>query len=331
MRNRLGHVVAVALVASVTVVVDAAGQERRPRIVSRPAGAGTIVGVVTDTAANPIEGAEVTLASPRRTTLTAADGSYGFDQLPTGRYDLRVRRIGYDPQARSARVGDNGGALDFTLTPRPQALPAVVTSAVRGGLAGIVSDSSRRPISNIEIRVMGHGRHARTEPNGSFFFDLPAGTYVVQVNGFGYFPRVVTVTIPRDSGRHVAIGLQRGEATNRAKINAVEMSQRLAWRSSMSEVFGREELRAMSDMSLEEVVRRASPNPLADACMALIDGGPERVPLFAYDAVDLEMVEVYPPGTLSTVNGRRAQPIVRGAGARGGAVRVCPLVYIWKQ
>jgi hypothetical protein len=330
MRNRLAHVViAVALAASVATI-EAAAQERRPRIVSRPAGPGTIVGVVADTAANPIEGVEVTLLSPRRTTLTGRDGGFRFDELPNGRYDLRARRIGYDPQARAVRVGDDGGAVDFTLTPRPQALPTVVTSAVRGGLAGVVGDSARRPISNIEVRVLGKGRHVRTAPDGSFHFDLEAGTYVVQVTGFGYASRMVSVTIPRDSGRHVAIGLQRGETSNRQKINADDMAQRLAWRSSFSEVYGRQELQAKGDMSLEEIVRQAAPNPLDEACMALLDGGPERVPLWAYEAVDLEMVEVYPPGSVSVVGGRRPQPLVRGSGARGGAARVCPLVYIWR-
>lgn len=329
LRRAVGHTVVVLLASGPAV---AWGQVRPARIVSRPAGPGTIVGVVADTAGNRIEGAEVMIVSARRTTQTAGDGSFRFDDVPRGRYDLRVRRIGYDPQARSVRVEDDGGAVDFSLTPRPQALPTIVTSAVRGGLAGFVRDSARRPVSNIEVRVMGAGRNMRTEPDGSFFFDLAPGPYMVQVTGFGYAPRLVSVTIPRDSGRHVVISLQRGEVSNRARINAQDLSQRLAWRSALSTLYSREELAAMEPMSVEEVVRRAVPNPLDDSCMAFVDGGPNRVPLFSYDASEVESVEVYPPGSLSMARGTRGQPfITRGRGARGGAVRVCPVVYLWRR
>ena len=328
---RLGLLAVTALFASHLAASVGAAQQRPPLIATRPAGPGTIVGAVVDSMSTPIEGADVMIVSARRSTQTGADGRFRFDEVPRGRYELRVRRIGYDPQVRSVRVGDDGGAVDFVLTPRPQALPTVVTSAVRGGLAGVVGDSARRPVSNIEVRVLGAGKHARTEPDGSFFFDLDPGTYIVQVAGIGYAPRLVSVTIPSDSGRHVVIALQRGAVTNRAKLNAEELSRRLAWRSSLSTVYGREALQGMEGRTVEDIVRVAVPNPLSEACVAYLEGGPQRIPLYALDATDLESVEIYPPGSLNLTGAAGSRAPTRGRGARGGAVAVCPLVYVWRR
>lgn len=67
---------------------------------------GIIRGVVVDDAIRPIGGAKVDLrggAGPR-TTLSSADGLFGFDDLEPGTYFLQVSRLGFETTQVSAEV-----------------------------------------------------------------------------------------------------------------------------------------------------------------------------------------------------------------------------------
>ena len=54
-----------------------------------------VEGRVVDSAGNPISSAVVSLAELRATVLTGVDGSFRFTGVPTGRYTLVARRVGY--------------------------------------------------------------------------------------------------------------------------------------------------------------------------------------------------------------------------------------------
>lgn len=78
---------------------------------------GGIQGVVTDTAVQPVEGANVTLLEIDRTVTTASDGSYAFSDLDPGTYTVSVNASGFV----SARNGTQVSAgqvnnVDFLLT-----------------------------------------------------------------------------------------------------------------------------------------------------------------------------------------------------------------------
>ena len=118
--------------------VAAAQQPATPR----PAGPRTLVGVVLDTIGNPVDSAELLIASLKRHVMSGADGTFRFDDVKPGSYEIAARRIGYYPQVRTAVVGDNGGVVSFSLAPGIRALPPVVTSVPLGGLSGVIGDTA---------------------------------------------------------------------------------------------------------------------------------------------------------------------------------------------
>jgi hypothetical protein len=272
---------------------------------------------------------------------------FRFDSVRTGKQDLRVRRLGFEPQYRTVTVGDDGGSVSVTLKAVPQRLAPVVTSVSRGGLGGFVTDDKARPVAGAAVAVFGGAARAVTDSAGEFFVDVKPGTFMIRVTSKGYTSRLVSVTVPRDSGRQVVIGLVPGNpGPAREEWEMDNLRRRLVWRSSPAEVFGRERLAALPNKRLGTLVRSVNPNPLregaADECMALVDGGPEAVPLWYLDVDELEAIEIYPPGTLSYVTGTKRQLATVGGRdmpkdqsyaelLRAGAAQSCPAIFVWMR
>src|SRR5262249_6332770 len=123
----------------VAIVIGRSASAQRPaapRI--DPAGPRTLVGVVVDTAGNRVDSAEVLIRSVARRRTTNADGRFRFDDLKPGTYDLTVRKLGFFPQVRNVRIGDNGGVARLEVVRRVFALPPAVSVATRLGLSGVV-------------------------------------------------------------------------------------------------------------------------------------------------------------------------------------------------
>jgi hypothetical protein len=283
-------------------------------------GARTIVGVVMDAAARPLEDAEVRIVGTDRTARTRHDGSFRFDSVGRGKHDLRARRLGYEPQTRKVNLGDKGVVVTFNLKVIPQALQTVVTSASRGGLGGIITDMKLRPLPGVAVRVFGGSARTLTDSAGEFFMDVRPGSFMVRITKSGHAGRLVSVTIPRDSGRRIAIALAPGKAASaREEIAMREFAHRLAWRVSPAVFYSREKLEWFSNKRLEPLIRNANGMPIADTCMAVVNGGPDSAPLWYFDTDELEAVEVYPP------------MLAFGRDRQGGAIRTCPGVYIWTR
>ena len=305
-----------------------------------PAGPRTIVGVVTDEERRPLEDVEIRIGSLNRTARTSRAGAFRFDSVPAGRYELRSRRLGYEAQSRTVRVGDQGATVRFTLKVVPQKIAPVITSVSRGGLGGYVTDGESRPLRGATVRVFGGSERTVTDSAGQFFMDVRPGSFMVRVTSPGHISRLVSVTIPSDSGREIVIALDAGRSSSRREeILMQDLASRMAWKVSPAAFFGRAELDRVPNKRLLAIVQAANPNPLNEPeCMAVVNGGPDRMPLWYFDAEDLEAVEVYPLGTLSYLGGRRQGPIARGRDlenplyfdpARGGAARNCPAVVVW--
>lgn len=61
-------------------------------------GTGGLAGRVTSSAGNaPVAGADVVIELIKRSTQTRAEGSFTLDSLPTGEYNVIVRKIGFSP------------------------------------------------------------------------------------------------------------------------------------------------------------------------------------------------------------------------------------------
>jgi TonB-linked SusC/RagA family outer membrane protein len=96
-----------------------------------PAQQSAISGRVTDAATrDPLENARVVLVGPNRIEGTGLDGRYTFRGVASGRYQVRVLRVGYRPAtASTAVISEATVTLDFALTPAPVQLDEIVTTA----------------------------------------------------------------------------------------------------------------------------------------------------------------------------------------------------------
>ena len=294
----------------------------------------TIVGIVVDrnTAPSlPLEGVMVTIRGTDRAFITGDDGIFRFDSLPPGNYELRARRIGFEPKVAKA-ILPNAGNVIFVLTPLLQTLAPIVSSAVTGGVGGFVSDTGRNPLKDVAVRIFGtkSGR-AVTDSTGQFHIVAPEGQYMMEVTGTGFRSELTSFNIPRDSGRLVAITLIRGRLPNRDVAARDDMQRRVVWRMFGSRIFTREDLAKLVGTNLADLVRMAADRPFnEEECQLFLNGLPIAWPMWMYEAEDLEMLEVYPPGTMGGRAGPRRgmQP---GRDSRGGAARVCPTIFIWQR
>ena len=273
---------------------------------------GTITGVVVDTAGRPVEDAVVVIASERRQTRSARDGSFQIGDLRPGRYALSARRIGYYPQTRDVVVGDIGGSVRFGLVPLAQGLPAKVVVATRRGLAGVVSDTAFAPLAKATIQVIGTSSRAESNAAGAFYMDVRPGSYLVRVQRAGFSTQLVSVTISETRGREVAIWMApatRG-STAREGVAAFDMSRRIMWRHpASSRVFSREDMDKLNIDDLPRLSTVGAGQPVDERCEAYVDGGPFKVPIWSLNTADLEFVEVYSSGIgRSTPASQRSKP-----------------------
>jgi len=115
---------------AVSLPLLAAGQSP-----SRERSRATITGAVTDTALNPIDAAEISIAFSNARTRSDAHGKFELGSLPAGNYVLAVRRLGYETIATGVTVAAGDTLrLAFTLTPTAEALPSVTVSAPSGSM-----------------------------------------------------------------------------------------------------------------------------------------------------------------------------------------------------
>lgn len=287
---------ATACIALAVLTPIAAAAQQRPEATQRPPGR-TIVGIVTDSAGRVIDSAEVLVTRLRRSTAADTAGRFRFDDVKPGEYQVASRRLGYYPQTRDVIVTKDAGALvEFVLVPQVRGLPPVVSSARRGGLAGVVGDTAWAAIKDAGVAVISTTRSAVTDSMGAFFIDLSPGKHMVRVTREGYAPQMVSATIPKDSGRRIMVFLRPSlvEESVPERIAMQETEMRLARRNSVySTLITREEINQRPWTELSQIAQSYSSRPLPPDCLAWIDGGPKREYIWAIRASEIEAVEVH--------------------------------------
>jgi hypothetical protein len=354
---------AAGLVLGVATV--AAGQEpvRLPGVVVRAPiekpGPRALAGVVRDTFALPIDSVEVSIPDLKRRAATDGDGKFRFDDIGPGKYDVRARKIGYAPQVRTVTVDRNGGVGTFELLQFQRALPPVVVNAARGGIGGVVGDTSYHAIRGATVRLAGEGQTVETDSSGYFHFEVAAGEYYLTVNQTGFASKVVSVRVPADSGRRVSIFLEPRAESPREHWNIDDMNERLVMRTATnSTLYSREDLIDMHVQWISEAVQggytRAAVGRISildDDCAAIVDGGPRTTLIKDLTIDDVATIEIYPPGVTtaqrslmmdrppsrlvgkkSVADSRAVMPFQNAerAAIQNGA-RNCAVVYVWTR
>ena len=305
----------------------------------KPAGPKTLVGVVRDTVGNPIDSVELLIASLKRHATSGQDGMFRFDDLKSGTYQVLARKLGFYPQVQWATVDDKGGVVSFSIVQGVRALPPVVTSVARGGLSGVIGDTAYDIVEGAQIAVLASDRKALSDSMGRFFLDLGPGKYMVNVTRPGYRSRLVSVTIPNDSGRRMTVWLTpANRGTNARDVFAYDaLARRLETRNPVySSIFTREDINRLGIQDGSQLARLGSNSqfgPPDEQCPAIVDGGPVTLPLWAIDAADVEAMETYAPrpktSAVTSIGGNR--PIsTQGAGS---ALAQAPCkgvrVFVW--
>lgn len=90
---------------------------------------GTIDGVVSDTALNPLHAAFVSILGTSIRIGTGPNGRFRITKLPVGQYLLFVKRVGYRPTSGVVDItADDTVRLSYTLEPAVVTLGTVVTT-----------------------------------------------------------------------------------------------------------------------------------------------------------------------------------------------------------
>lgn len=197
-RRKLGTCVAIA-------VMLAAGEA----IVAQPPG--SITGMVTDTAGNPLFGATVLVAGTSLSAVTDERGEFRITTSIPGVVELRARRLGFVPAVRQGRVtNQRGQRVELKMTPLPTMLAPVVVKTprveYRGRLAGYYERLHRRSGGQFITRDMLERKqyrslsHVLAQAPGVSAYGLRGGGGVVRMRGQRCRPLVWLDGVPMAGG-----------------------------------------------------------------------------------------------------------------------------------
>jgi hypothetical protein len=316
---------------AVAMLAASTAEAQRATMAPPPAGPKTLVGIVGDTAGTPLDSVEVFITSLKRRAMSTADGAFRFDDVKPGTYAVSTRRLGYLPQLRQVKVGDEGGTTTFGLVPYMRGLPPVVSSSPRGGLSGVIGDTAYNIVTGAQISVLASDHRTVSDSTGAFYLDLKPGKHMVRVKAPGFASRLVSVTIPNDSGRRMMVWLSpsmRGESA-REEWAMVNLAERLTRRNPVwSTIYSREDINKMGMTDAAQLATVGARKRVDDNCPAIIDGGPRTAPIWAFAASDIETMETYTPKPASYAP---TSIMARGhAPAPAPQSGDCPItVYLW--
>lgn len=313
-----------------------------------------MVGIVRDTAGNPLADAEVIIPGFARKLYSNADGTFRFEGIPGGKHRMRARKIGFAPQIREFSLGDDGGVAEFELVPMARALPAMVSAAARLGISGVVGDTAYQAVPTAVVRLLANGLQVETDSLGAFYLPAKPGRYLVSVTKPGFASKIVGVTVPDDSGRRLSVWLQprSGPIPIREAHNVDDLQTRLAWTKPTDMLYYTHEDLVKRGMewvyeAVQSAWSRSHPpprEPYSRDCMVVVNGGPSITNLSYLTVDEVESVEIHVNGGSTrgrvgtTMLGRRGQKTTASPQAHSNldrysienGTRVCPpAVYVW--
>jgi hypothetical protein len=317
-------------------------------------GPNVMMGVVRDTSGIPIPGAEVIIPELRLRLLTNGDGVFRFEGVAKGKHEMRARKLGYAPQIREFALDSAGGVGEFSLVPLTRTLLPLIVSAPGLGIHGVVGDTSFQPIAGAFVRLVGGGMHTETDSLGRFHLPAKPGTHTLLISRVGYDGKLVSLTVPQDSGRRVTAWLS--DVTHLPTVNELNNIENLRLRTAWTKpqhrrVFAHDELEKFGSEWVYDAIattgsRFDSRELYSNDCMVVVNGGPSISNLAHLTVDEVAFVEVFAP-VPPPMPVRRPQPST-SITTRGGksitvpsamtninravienGTRSCPLIYAW--
>jgi iron complex outermembrane receptor protein len=147
-----------------------------PSMLVAQASTGTLAGRVT-AGGEAVPGAAVVIMGTGRNTQTRPDGTYRLT-LPTGRYEVRVRLIGYTSGRDSATISSGQTTtLNFSLQRAPATLEAVTTLGTRGQARTVIDAPAPIDVlSAADIKATGRTETAQMIQAVAPSFNFPRTT-----------------------------------------------------------------------------------------------------------------------------------------------------------
>ncbi len=260
---------------------------------------GVIAGIVVDSANVPIRNIAVYLYERREQVRTGPDGRFRFSGIEKGTYTLSARSVGFIGATERLKVPAKGAVVRLKLTQLERGLPAVITTASRGGLAGIVADTALRALGDATVKLMGTSYSAKTDSAGRFYFAAKPGSYLLRVERTGYARQLIGVTVPANEGREVAVWLTAGPTRENPVVgaNLFDFEQRhIRARQVTYQFFSRDDLSATGATDVMQAAARKTAMPVDFSACAYLDGGPAVAPLWSIAVGEVEFMEALVPG-----------------------------------
>lgn len=301
-----------------------------------PAATANITGRVTALGGVPVAGLEVRLDGTNLMVRTDTRGSFGFIGAPSGAQDLVVRGIGYLPARKSIRVPEMSTGVEITILPAPTMLDTVAVKEKVNVLSGIVVDENDHPVPGATIELITGDRRKFSSGDDGWFIitSVREGTAVFRTTKEGYY--LTNTAVRMHEWRGVVVRLEtldekmsetkKAEASGASNNSAVawrDASLRMSMKGSRAVVISEEELAPFTGMSLGEAIKRTKSGGsltidlqnASNAICVLLDGrrAVGSTSLDSWRAGEVEMVELYPPGTESSNSVIR---YLRGVGCR---------------
>lgn len=285
----------------------------------------SVSGKVTLADGRPVADADVSIGGAPMRIRSNGDGTFVFPSIAPGSRMLTVRKVGFLPAVANILVKANATTtVDVSLVPAPAQLDTVLVEAKVKILAGVVTDSSGYPLAGAIVDLVGAGHTTTTSgPDGWFSFtNVRPGPVVVKGKKPGYEMGVVSLRFEDTRGIVLHLNLldslhasptrlaERSGTSNFVEAAWSDAQQRIVSRGGHAAVVSRQDLEPFDDLPLGQALMRAHSSAMlaldlqmvsSTACV-LLDG--RRVvgnlSLDSYDTSEVEMVELYPPGSESS-------------------------------
>ncbi|MDQ8164600.1 MAG: carboxypeptidase-like regulatory domain-containing protein [Gemmatimonadota bacterium] len=279
-----------------------------------------VSGRVLSAAGIPIAGIEVQLEGTTFTTRTDTRGRFAFTDAPGGPQDVVVRGIGYLPARAAVRIPERSLDVTITVLAQPAALDTVTVREKITVLSGIVVDERDQPVPGATVQIASSDRRTVTTGEDGWFTitGLRAGTIVFRVTKDGYFMANTAVRLTEWRGVIVRLetlpermgATARGDrsgTSNNAIIAWRDAALRMSMRGGRSVVISSDDLAPFANMALGEAILhlKAATHLTTDLTRArtaicVVQDGRRAIgstTLDTWRADEVEMIELYPPGT----------------------------------